>query len=423
MHRVRITRQLAPVASLALLTTLSAPSKAQAPISLQAPLSLTEALRLAEASQPLPKAASARVEATEARVRLAGKQSNPTIALARPYGSALTGGFGEDIIVSQAFEPGGVLGPRKRAAQHQQQVAQAERSAAGLDLRRTVTVAYIDCLRAEGEVSQAKAALEATQRFADAARVQFTAGDAPRSNVVRSQIESARFSQTLLQATTDRDNRYAMLRSLIGLPPTTPLVLADTLQSRSTLISLDVAKTLALSQLPEILAARAQLLASAADVASAKGQRLPSVLVEGRRANLNPGQVGYASIRVGVSLPLFDNGRIQADVRAGESSQRGQEFQLKEVERVAVLEVEMALRECEQAQSIVASFEGEGRLMKVKELLEMAQVGYEKGGNGYLEVIDAQRVFASEQVEYIRALASLKTATARLERVIGGPLL
>ena len=417
MHRVRIVRLLAPVASLAVLATLSTPSKAQAPIS------LTEALRLAEVSQPLPKAASARVEAAEARVRLAGKQANPTLALARPYGSALTGGFGEDIIVSQAFEPGGVLGPRKRAAQHQQQVAQAERSAAGLDLRRTVTVAYTECLRAEGEVAQAKAALEATQRFADAAKVQFMAGDAPRSNVVRSQIESARFSQTLLQATTDRDNRYATLRSLIGLPPTTPLVLADMLSPKPALMSLVVAKAHALSHLPEILTARAQVLASAADVDSAKGQRLPSVVIEGRRANLNPGQVGPASIRVGVSLPLFDNGRIQADVRAGESAKRGQEFQLKEVERVALLEVEMAVREYEQAQSIVASFEGDGRLTKVKELLEMAQIGYEKGGTGYLEVIDAQRVFASEQVEYVRALASLRVATARLERAIGGPLL
>ena len=133
-------------------------------------------------------------------------------------------------------------------------------------------------------------------------------------------------------------------------------------------------------------------------------------------------RAGSSSVRVGVGFPLFDNGRIRAEVAAAEANRRTAEATLQEAERVAILEVELALNERERAVKIVAAFEGAGRLAKGNTLLEMAQVGYEKGGSGYLEVIDAQRVFASERVEYLRALAALRLATARLERAAGGPL-
>ncbi|WP_309694082.1 TolC family protein [Armatimonas sp.] len=388
----------------------------------QSSLTLGEALQRAEANLPLPQAARAKVLAAEARTQLAGKQNNTNIALARPYGSSQTGGFGEDIIVSQTFEPGGVLRPRKQAAEQQQKATEADQVATLLDLRRDVTSAYIECLRADAELAQAKSSLEATQRFAEAASAQFTAGDVPRSNVVRSQIENARFRQTLTQATTDRDNRYSTLKSLLGLPSDASLVLAGALTAKTNLPNLATAQSLALSRRPDILAARAQVLASSAGIAEAKGQRLPNVVLEGRRYNLNPAQVGDASLRIGINLPLFDNGRIRAEVRATEAAKQEMQLQLKETERLALLEVEIALRECQQALQIAASFEGEGRLTKTKELLEMAQIGYEKGGSGYLEVIDAQRTFASEQVEYLRALATLQLASAQLERTIGGPL-
>ncbi len=386
------------------------------------PLTLADALKRAEASQPLVQAARESVGAAQARARLAGKQPNPTLSLAKPYGSPATGGFGEDLILAQTIEPGKIIGPRKRAAEQQLYVAEQERSAALLDLRLSTTMAYIECLLADGELSQARATLDAGQKFADAAQVQFTAGDAPRSNVVRSQIEVAHFSQALTEATNARSNAYTTLRSLLGLSEETPLVLGDTLAEKTVPMDRAALKTLALSRRPEVLAARAQVLASAAELDGAKNQRTPDLIVEGRRASLNPAQNGASSIRVGVSLPLFDNGRIRAEVLAARLSRQAQEARLKETERTVVLEVELALSDRERAEKVVTSFEGAGRLTKSKELLQMAQIGYEKGGSGYLEVIDAQRVFASEQVEYLRALAALRVATARLERAVGGPL-
>ena len=388
----------------------------------QGPLSLDDALKRALAGQPTARAARARVEAAAASARLAGKQPNPTLALGHAFGSSGTGGFDEDVLLSQTLESGKVVGPRKRSALQQARVAEYERDAALLDLRQSVTAAYVQCLLAGGEAEQARAALDAGQKFADAAKVQFDAGDAPRSNVVRSEIEVARFAQALNDAGAGRDSAYANLRSLLGMTETEPLALSDALSATSSPVDRDALKVLALARRPEVLAARARLLASEAGIDGAKGQRAPGLVVEGRRASLDPAGAGSSSVRFGVTFPLFDNGRIRAEVIAAEANRRAAEEDVRETERAALLEVELALNERERAGKIASSFEGAGRLAKAKELLEMAQIGYEKGGSGYLEVIDAQRVFASERVEYLRAEAALRLAAARLERALGGPL-
>ena len=111
---------------------------------------------------------------------------------------------------------------------------------------------------------------------------------------------------------------------------------------------------------------------------------------------------------------MFDNGRIRDDVKSAEAATNEQQALLQEAERAALLEVDAAYRDRESARIIAASFEGTGegtgRLAKSKELLDMAQIGYTRGGSGYLEVIDALSAYRSEQTEYLRALAAYRTA-------------
>ena len=390
-----------------------------APIS----LSLAETARLAEARSRTVQAANARITAAEARVSAASRLPNATLGLAQPYGSSATGGFDEGVFLSQTVELPGKVGPRKAAATQERTAAFAGGQGTRLDTVLSAQLAYIECLRADSEAAQAQISLDTAKKFTETAQIQFQAGDVPRSAVLRSQIEQARTEQILSVALTDRENRYLTLRSLLALPLDTPLTLTDALKSDDKIIALDAARTAALTRRPELLSARALVAARQADVRAAKSQRLPDVIVEGRRATLDPHRSGESSIRFGVAFPLFDNGRIGAETRAADAANREQTALLQEAERTTLLEVETAFREREQARLTVTTFEGAtGRLAKAKELLEMAQIGYTRGGNGSLEIIDAQRTYQSEQIEYLRALAAYRSATAQLERATGGTL-
>jgi len=47
----------------------------------------------------------------------------------------------------------------------------------------------------------------------------------------------------------------------------------------------------------------------------------------------------------------------------------------------------------------------------------MAQTGYASRANTYLELLDAQQVYRTEQSEYARALAAFNVARAALEAI------
>lgn len=382
-------------------------------------LSLAEAVRLARLRSPLAQSAEARVQGAKARAQGAGALQNPGLTLAQPFGQN-TGGLDEGIVLSQTIELGDKRRQRVYGARADRDAALADQTGTTLDLTLNAQSAYYDALLADAERQLAADALTTAQAFAKAAETQFQAGDVARSNVVRSRIEENRAEQALTTAETDRANRYAALRSLTGLPQDAPLVLTDTLSFTPQTFQLADLQNLALKNRPDIRSAERLRAAREAALHGARAQSQPDLLLEARHSVLDP-TTGGNSIRVGIVFPLFDLGSVRANARSAQAALQEQEGVLKETTRLAKLDVETAFRNREQARKTVESFQS-GRLDRSKELLAMAQTGYEKGANSYLELLDAQQVYRSEQTEYARALAAFNRAQAALQRAVGGTL-
>ena len=96
-----------------------------------------------------------------------------------------------------------------------------------------------------------------------------------------------------------------------------------------------------------------------------------------------------------------------------------QQAAISELTRTVLLDVQIAYQNWDQAKHSVEAFSS-GRLSLAKELLEIMQSGYTKHANTYLELIDAQQLYRSENVEYIRALAAYNIAEATLLHASGG---
>jgi cobalt-zinc-cadmium efflux system outer membrane protein len=384
------------------------------------PLSLAEAVRLAQSRSPLARQADARVQGASGRVRTAGALPNPTLSVAHAYGSNTTAGFDEDLVLTQIFELGGKRNPRVRAARAEREAARAERQGTVLDVGFSTQSAYYEALRADAERGLAAEAVTTARAFATAAETQFQAGEVARSNVVRSRIELDRAEQALATAETERANRYAALQSLTGLPPDTPLTLTDTLAFSPVSYWLPDLQSFAAQHRPDLLAATQLREARAHSLREARAQSQPDLFLEGRRASVDP-SIGGSSVRVGMTLPVFDLGRKRGDVEVARAGLREQEAALAEATRAAQLEVETAWRNLEQAQRAVTSFQS-GRLDRARELLEMVRIGYGRGASSLLEVLDAQQVYRNEETEYSRALAAFNSAKAAVQRAVGGTL-
>ncbi len=381
-------------------------------------LSLVEAMRLAQQHSPLLQGATARVAGAEARIRGAGVPPNPSLSVGPHFGdSDSTGGTDEDYLLTQTFELGDKQRQRLHAARAEREAARAERLGTGSDLGFEVQSAYFESLRADAERQLAADALATAQAFAKAAETQFQAGAVARSNVVRSQIEQTRAEQALVAAETERANRYAALRSLTGVAEDSDLTLTDALTFTPATYRLPDLQILALRQRPDLQAAQHLRTAREADLHGARAQSQPDLFLEARHSTIDPAKGGN-SLHVGLLFPLFDLGRNRADAQAAQAALQEQEAALAEALRTARLEVETAFRNLEQAQREVQSFQA-GRLARAKELLDMAQTGYDKGATSYIELLDAQQVYRSEQTDYARALADFNIAKAALQRAIG----
>ena len=301
--------------------------------------------------------------------------------------------------------------------------AQFDRAGVGTDLEFAVRAAYYDALRADAERDLAANALQTAQTFHDAAQIQLTAGDVPRANVVRSDIELSRAQAARTQAVSESAVRYAALRSLLAMPDEAPLQLGDTLQFTPTTYDLAALQTLAAQVRPDLKSARALEQMKQADIQVAHSLRRPDAFIEARHAAITPysGGANGNSIRVGVVIPLFDFGRDRSVVAEARAAAAEQKSILDQTTRAARLDVATTYERFVAAQIAVQSFDA-GRLAQARELLDMAQTGYEHGANSYLELLDAQTVYRNEQADHTRALAAWNIARADLERAVGGKL-
>ncbi len=383
------------------------------------PLSLAEAIRLAQERNPQVSGANARVLGAEARLRGAGALTNPTLSLAQPFGKD-TGGLDEGIILTQTFELGDKRRQRVLSARAERDAASAGRAGTRSDLEFAVKSAYFEALLAENESRLAEDALTVSKAFNKAAEIRLQAGDAPRSNLIRSRIELTRAEEALAAAQLERANRFASVKSLTGLPDSAEISLSEQFTAPAGSYSLPNLQANAMINRPDVVAARKLLESRAAALHGARVQSQPDLFVEGRHSVLDP-TTGGSSIRVGILFPLFDYGKNRSDAHAAEAAYQEQLAVLKETERSSKLDVETSYRTLEQTQRTVLSFQS-GRLDQAKELLNMTQIGYDKGANSVLELLDAQQVYRTEQTEYARALAAFNIAKAALQHAVGGSL-
>jgi outer membrane protein TolC len=396
----------------------SAQSAIPAGVNLQA-LSIANAVSLGRSRSFLSQQYDARVAGAAARLTGASKLMNPVASIAGHVGHDAAG-TDEDYILSQTFELGDKRRQRVLAATAERDAAAFDRAAALNDLAFTIKSAYFEARRADAAQALAQSALDNARKFAEAAQLQFTAGDVPRTQVTRSKIEQNRAGQALAAAETDRANRYATLRSLIHVPEPAGFGLSDSLGFAPVDYHLENLLAFALSHRPDLQSAAKVRAGKEAQLHGARAQSQPDLFIEGRHANIDPAQ-GGDTLRIGLLFPLIDFGRNRADAFSARSAVTEQDAVIAETRRIALLEVETAFRNLQQARQAVESFQS-GRLDNSKELVDLAQIGYSQGANTFLELLDAQQVYRSEQTDYTRALADYNIALATLERAVGGTL-
>jgi multidrug efflux system outer membrane protein len=175
---------------------------------------------------------------------------------------------------------------------------------------------------------------------------------------------------------------------------------------------------------PDIRSAERRLAATTASIGVAEAQLYPSIslsgTVDGSRILASTTSGGLSSWSFGptLNLPIFNGGRLKANVEIAKSEAQQQYLAWKEVVLNGVEEVENALIALRKNYETVAA------LRKVvetsEESLSLARESYRGGATSLLDVLDAERSLSSSRVALAAGIRDLASNYVALNVAIGG---
>ncbi|MBI5706445.1 MAG: TolC family protein [Armatimonadetes bacterium] len=400
-------------------------------------LSLSESLRLAHekspvlrASQADANAASAGARASRARTRpqlsangfaADGKQSSilssspmvePPAFMATAPGTFFDGNLSLmfPLIASRLSAMASAAGWQARAAGGEFLEARAD-----LDLR--VTEAYYRVLLARQMIAVAETRKAAATELVKNTRALFESGKGIEAAVQRSEAELSSAQRGLTSAKNEEAKAILDLKETIGLDLGTDVVV-DGEASPLVPSSLNDAIAAGKQRRGMLLAARARASAAQSDVRAAASQRLPQLYGVAMGDTTNRRDMGGGTIGLTLSFPVFDSGRISAEVAQARSMQEKADAQVRQAELTVEKEIRQASLDLETARANADS--AERSLVGAQASYDVIALRVASGKSILVEQLDSLQTLTQAKADLAQARFDLDLAAARLTRAAGG---
>jgi multidrug efflux system outer membrane protein len=180
-----------------------------------------------------------------------------------------------------------------------------------------------------------------------------------------------------------------------------------------------------LTRRPDIRLAEQRLVAANAQIGVAMAQLYPQVTLSGfagAGGSINSGTsfgpYGIFSLLPAVTLPIFNAGRLQANVEFNEAAAQAAALVYQQTLKQALREVSDSLvdirkrREYRRQQELLVA--------ALSDASQVANLRYEGGVASYLEVLDTDRQYFDAELDLVQAKRDEATSVVQLYRALGG---
>jgi outer membrane protein TolC len=280
---------------------------------------------------------------------------------------------------------------------------------------------YLLTVASAARLDTAKAQLNTAQTIFQQTEDLKKAGVAAGIDVLRSQVQMQTQQQRVLAAQNQFEQQKMSLARTIGIPVAQQFQLTDTVPyAPLTSLNLEEALAHAYQVRPEFRAAESRVRSAELAVKAAKGEALPTVDLNGQTGFIGPApgssENTYA-ISAGVRIPIFQGGKVKADVEQAATLLRQERLQLENLRARVEYEIRSALLDVKTSDDQVAV--ANQQIGLAAEQLKEAQDRYKAGVSGSLEVVQAQEAVAGANENHIQALYQNNVAKLSLVRALG----
>jgi outer membrane protein len=235
-----------------------------------------------------------------------------------------------------------------------------------------------------------------------------------RIEMIRAQVEQLRLEAQLKVSLLEFGRR-------VGLSgPAEPAAL-DSGPPLPMPLTLEEAVRRALEQGPEYRTARARERAAEAKLKGERGAYLPVLNLSAGHQRFDeqvfPGAASFSSLTIGVSLPIWDNGRRELNILQARTDRDVSRAVRADLEHAALRDVTFAYEAYETARAQYTLAE-EG-LVAARESYRVQDARYRAGATTVLDLIVAQNSLSDAEAGLVQASYVSRLAFAQLEAILG----
>lgn len=385
----------------------------------------------ARANNPDIATAAARVREARAQESLARAQLLPSLDLGAgasygrnvsPFGTPVTSAGVQPVFqASYEVDLFGRIDNQITAARLNADALAAAGDAAALSVTAAVSSGYLTLLGLDGRLQVVRDTITSRAEALRIARSRARVGYTSQLELRQAEAEYQAASSILPQVQLAIARQENALSVLAGRPPG-PIARGSTFDRLATPGIPGGLPSQLLRRRPDIAQAERTLAASDATIAAARAQYLPSLRLTGTGgaavSTLLANPITIWSIGASVLAPIFEGGRLRANVDAATARRDQAAFAYQ---RVAL----QAFRETEDALAAIDRLSEQDRVLTaqrvaVAETLRHATNRYRAGYSPYLEQLDAQRALLSVDLSRVQLRTDLLTARVALFQALGG---
>lgn len=304
-------------------------------------------------------------------------------------------------------------------------------------MKAEVKTRFAEALAAARNLTSAEQLLDLNRQGYQIAQARTRQGEGTPLEEGLLRVEVNRIASDRLLFTNQIERALLELRTLAGLMPDAGLKLAGRLSAPKLGLTLDQAIGQALTERPDLKAARLEESSTEAEAKLAEAEAVPNLVASTRYSRVQSrfdryGLSGPAgspvpiqstdnvlSGAISINLPLRNKnqGNIQAAVARHQNASLRRQY----LERVVRQEVRAAKSRYETATSALSVFD-QGVLQQSGENLRILRAAYDLGEIRLMDVINEQRRLVDTQRAYTDLLREAFLAAVELERATGVPV-
>lgn len=388
------------------------------------------AARVDEARALLQIADSALVPSVDATFQRDRQRSSERSSMPLPPGTPLErNNYRAQLNVAYEVDLWGRLSSASDAARASLLATEAARQTVRIALTTDVVRSYFAMLSLDSQVASTERSLELRTHAYELQKLRNDAGliDDFTLRQLEAEVAAARSQLPALQ-----DRLVAQELALAVLAGRSPRAIMEDAMARGKDSGQPTAQVVPeglpsdlLLRRPDVVEAEQRLIAANARIGEARAALFPGIALTGsygsesaQLADLFTNPARIWQLGFGLAQPIFQGGRLRAEVQAVEARQRQAVAQYQKSLQQAFREVRQALSTQMRAREV---YDSEGtRAVALAEALRLSRIRYTSGLLSQLDIIDAERSYLQAELNRADALAAQRAAVADLVKALGG---